>query len=284
MKEVMYDQSSLLIAGILFSSIVAAIELGYRAGRRTQVLASESSRDHVNAIQASLLGVLALLLGFTFSLSLQRYDNRSEAVVQEANAIGTAYLRAQLLPASVRGEAQKLLQSYLSLRVQASSVTLDREEDRVALLAQSNRELDALWGYARQAAEEDGRAVTSGLFIQSLNELIDAYGRRDAALKRHVPEVVLFLLYGTFVLTGLVVGYAAGVANHRPSFATLILVALIVILAFLIVDLDRPRRGLIRVDHTSLDDLKAAIDVTQSADTRQPGAPDIPRPAVTGRR
>jgi hypothetical protein len=284
MKEVMYDQSSLLIAGILFFSIVAAIELGHRIGRRARVLASESSRDHVNAIQASLLGVLALLLGFTFSLSLQRYDSRSEAVVQEANAIGTAYLRAQLLPASVRGEAQQRLQSYLGLRVQAGAVALDREEDRVALLAQSNRELDLLWGYARQAAEEDGRVVTSGLFIQSLNELIDAYGRRDAALKRHVPEVVLFLLYGTFVLTGIVVGYAAGAADHRPSFTTLILVALIVILAFVIVDLDRPRRGLIKIDHTSLNDLKAAIDLAQAAGTRQQGTSDLPRPAVTGRR
>jgi uncharacterized membrane protein (Fun14 family) len=124
--------------------------------------------------------------------------------------------------------------------------------------------------------------VTSGLFIQSLNELIDSYGRRNAALNRHVPEVVLFLLYGTFLLTGGVVGYAAGVAGHRPSFATYILVVLIVIMAFIILDLDRPRRGLIKVDHKSLIELKVAIDAAQTVGA-QSVPMDTPRSAVTGR-
>ena len=280
----MYEQSSLLIAGILFVSMALAIEAGYRAGLRTQTNANESTRAHINSIQASLLGVLALLLGFTFSLSLQRFDSRSQAIVDESNAIGTTYLRAQLLPVSIRGEVQKLLQNHINLRFQSGTVTLDHHEERDELLTQTNQNLDVLWGYARQAAEEDGQPVTSGLFIQSLNELIDSYGRRNAALERHIPEIILFLLFGTFLLTGGVVGYAAGVAGHRPSLATHILVALIVILAFVIIDLDRPRRGLIRVDHKSLIDLKAAIDVSQTVEAQQSVPVDTPRPAVTGRR
>ena len=280
----MYDQNSLLISGILFASMLIAIEVGYLLGRCNEARINESSRTHVGAIQASLLGVLALLLGFTFSLSLQRFDNRSQAVVDEANAIGTSYLRAQLLPAAMRPEVQTLLRHYVDLRVKAGAISLDKEEQRDVMIAKTNKVLDDLWGYARRAAEEDGRPMTAGLFIQSVNDLIDSYGRRDAALNRHVPELVLFLLYGTFLLTGGVVGYAAGVGGHRPSFVTYILVMLIVVLTFIIVDLDRPRRGLIRVSQNSLIDLGVAIDSAQSGGDQKLVPENAPRPAVTGRR
>jgi hypothetical protein len=254
----MYDHSSLLIAGILFVSMLLAIEAGYRVGLRGWGSASEWSKNHVNTLQASLLGVLALLLGFTFSLALQRYDNRSVAVVDEANAIGTALLRAQLLPDAVRADAQRTLKEYLALRVRASAVNLAAEEERLEVIAAGMRKLDTLWGHARHAAELDGSPVRTGLFIEALNDVIDSHARRDAALKRHVPEVVLFLLYGTFLMTGSIVGYAAGIAGHRTSFATYIMVTLIVLLVFIIIDLDRPRRGLIQVSQESLVELQAA--------------------------
>jgi len=283
MGEIIYGLNSLFIAGVLFISMSIAIEVGYRIGRVKQASADEAIKAHINAIQASLLGVLALMLGFTFSLALQRFDSRSQAVVDEANAIGTTYLRAQLLPVSVREETQKLLQNYADLRVKVSGLSLDNETAREAFLFKANNVLDALWGCARKAAEEDNSPVTSGLFIQSLNETIDSYGRREAALNRHVPEIILFLLYGTFLMTGGIIGYSAGIAGHRPAMISYILVALIVVLAFIIADLDRPRRGLIKVDQTSLIQLKAAIDATQAAGT-QPAVPaNILRPAVTGR-
>jgi uncharacterized membrane protein (Fun14 family) len=118
--------------------------------------------------------------------------------------------------------------------------------------------------------------VTTGLFIQSLNETIDSYGRRDAALSRHVPEIIFFLLFATFVLTGGVIGYAAGAAGHRPSLASYILVVVIVILVFIIIDLDRPRRGVIRIDQSSMIHLKTAIDAAQSAGDRTTGSQPIP--------
>lgn len=279
----MYGQNSVLIAAVLLASMVLAIEVGYRFGRLVRGSATEPSKAHVNSIQASLLGVLALLLGFTFSLALQRFDSRSEAVVDETNAIGTTYLRSQLLPSSARNDAGSLLRRYIDLRVQAGAVTLARESERESLINESNEVLDRLWRLAMRAAQEDGSMVTSGLFIQSLNEMIDSYGRRDAELKRHVPEVVLFLLYAAFLMTGIVVGFAAGVADHRASFATYVLISLIVVLTFIIVDLDRPRRGLIRIDHSSLVDLKKAIDRAEGADGNGP-APDDLRPGVTGRR
>lgn len=263
----MYDQSSFLIAGVLFVSMAAAIEIGYQIGLRTHE-PNESSKAHVTTIQASLLGVLALLLGFTFSLSLQRYDSRSEAVVDEANAIGTTWLRAQLLPATVRPEAVKTLRTYIDLRVRSSDVSLVDDGERARLVVQSNAELDRLWGYARQAALEEPNPVTTGLFIQALNEMIDSFGRRDAALSRHVPELVLFLLYGTFLMSGTIVGFASGIAGHRTSLVAYIMIALIVVLVFIIIDLDRPRRGLIEVSQKSLLDLQTAIHAPASPATQ----------------
>jgi uncharacterized membrane protein (Fun14 family) len=284
MKEFMYDINTLAIAGILFVSMAVAIEAGYRLGRQPRVAADDSFKAHVNGIAASLVGILALLLGFTFSLSLQRFDQRSGAVVDEANAIGTAYLRSQLLPAPFRGDVQKSLRSYVALRVQASSVTLASEAERERLLAQAKQTQRALWAYALQAAEQNPNPVTSGLFIQALNELIDSLSRREAALTRHVPEVVLLLLYGTFLMAGAIVGYAAGVAGHRASFVTYIMVALIVVLVFVILDLDRPRRGLIEVSQESLRDLQAAIDADTNPAIDQPTAAEAGRSAGTNRR
>jgi hypothetical protein len=219
-----------------------------------------------------MLGVLALLLAFSFSLAVQRFDNRNAAVVEEANAIGTTFLRADLLPITVRGEARQLLQRYADLRVRASTISLDREADRQRLLLEANHLLDALWDCARRAAEDDPNPVISGLFIQSLNDAIDSYGRRDAAVRRHVPEIIFFLLFGTFVMTCGVLGYASGVSGHPPSSVSYMLVVLIVVLTFVIIDLDRPRRGLIKVDQSSLVELKGSIDRAQSAGGWQEGA------------
>ena len=283
MTELMYDINSGAIAGVLFGSMLLAIEIGLRVGFSAKNSATEASRSHVSAIQSSILGILALLLAFTFSLSLQRFDSRSEAVVNEANAIGTAYLRAQLLPASLRDDAQVALREYLELRVQASAVSGIERAERQELLTKTARSQTTLWGFARRAAEANPNPVTSGLFIQSLNEVFDAFGRRVAALDRHVPEMVLLLLYVTFVMAGAIVGFASGAGGHRPSMASYIMIVLMVVLVFIILDLDRPRRGVIEVSQKSLYDLQAAIKGEAKALGTQPPA-NTSVPASTGQR
>lgn len=264
----MYNQSSIFIVTVLLITLILAMEVGYRLGLKAQSRTEAEDKSHVNAIQASLLGILALMLGFTFSLALQRYDSRSLAVVDEANAIGTAYLRSQLLPPSVRDDVQRVLRQYLDVRIQGSVVPLSDQAKRQALMMQVDQSQRDLWRYAVQAVEEDDRPTTTGLFIQSLNELIDSYGRRNAALNRHIPEVVLFLLYGTFVMTWGIVGYASGITGHRPSFVAYIMLFLVVLLILIIIDLDRPRRGMIQVSQTSLTELQAAIEAAQDGDSQ----------------
>ena len=212
MKELMYDINAGLIASILLLVALAAIEIGFRVGRRSQGAAlDDDSKAHINATQASTLGILALLLAFTFSLSLQRFDTRSDAVVDEANAIGTAYLRAQMLPVPLRDETRALLRDYVDLRVKAGSVSITHDDEWAALTAEASVLQNALWAKARRAAEANPNPVPSGMFVQATNDLIDSFGRRDAAIHRHVPEVVLLLLVGTFLITSAIVGFSGGI-------------------------------------------------------------------------
>lgn len=264
MTEIMYDKNSVLIAVILFVAMSVTIEIGNRIGRYLHDGSNESIRSQVNALQGSLLGILALLLGFTFSQSLQRYDVRSAAVVDEVNAIGTTYLRTDVLPGEIAVQSKKLLREYINTRIDAASVSLDRYEDRQELQAVARRLQDQLWKLAVQASGTTDSPATVNLYLQSLNELIDSNAKRDAALDRHVPELVLFLLFGTFILTGSLLGYAAGVSGTRVSKGSYILVSLIVVLVFIIIDLDRPRRGLIEVDQSSLVQLGAMLNAEES--------------------
>ncbi len=243
MEEVLYDQSSILIAGVLLLAILAANEAGYRLGRWQRARHDTGAKAQTNAIQAAMLGLLALLLGFTFTMALQRFDNRSQAVINEANAIGTAYLRTQLLPQEYREPARKLITSYVQLRISASQLDLTEQNARRRAQDEVQRLQGAMWSIALAAAEQDARPVTTGLFIQSLNELIDRYGERNAALSKHVPEVVLFLLFAVFVIAGAVLGFSGGLEGGRPLLATVAMSVLIVLVIFIIIDLDRPRRG-----------------------------------------
>lgn len=259
MGEFLYGHNSVLISVVLLFLILGANEGGYRVGHQLGIKTNEGARTQTNAIQAAMLGLLALLLGFTFTMALQRFDSRSEAVIAEANAIGTAFLRTQLLPEPIRNEGRKLIEEYTEVRLRASQVDLTQDELRRKAKADASRLQERLWVIGLEAAASDPNPVTTGLFVQSLNELIDVYGKRDAALNKHVPEIVLLLLFGVFIIAGAVLGYAAGLSRARPVVATVAMAILIVLVIFIIIDLDRPRRGLIRVNQDSMYDLRETM-------------------------
>ncbi len=255
MSEFLYDLNSGLICVVLFFLILAATESGHRFGRSRRGRHDEGAKAQTTAIQAAMLGLLALLLGFTFTMALQRFDSRSEAVIDEANAIGTASLRIGLLPNEVQADARKLMRSYLDRRLEAGSIDVTRAEDRRRARAAEGRIQEQLWSVAVRASEIDPRPTTTALFIQALNELIDVHGKRDAALRKHVPEVVLLLLFAVFIIAGAILGYSGGLAGARPVAATVAMSLLIVLVIFIIIDLDRPRRGVIRVSQESMMDV-----------------------------
>ena len=277
MREIMYDVSSVLIVSGLLLCMPLGMEAGFRSGRHKQAIATETVTQ-ANAVLASMLGLLALLLAFTFSAALQRYDDRSQAVVAEANVIGTTYLRAQLLPKGMHDEVQGLLRQYLDARIQEGRINTTDTAERESPLRQANLMATQLWGHAVRAAEEDGRPVTSGLFIQSLNELIDASATRKAANDRHVPEVVIFLMFATVLITTATLGFASEIAGHRVTLAAFVLVVLITLVVYLIIDLDRPRRGSIQVSQESMLSLQQTIGRAQGYTDQLGSPPGVPRP------
>jgi len=273
----MYSLGSVeIVAGLLLCMLLST-EIGFRSGRRRKSLPREAVTQ-ANAVLASMLGLLALLLAFTFSAALQRYDERSQAVVAESNAIGTAYLRARLLPTEMRDEVQGELRDYLELRLQEGHISSTHTAERASLQLQANRAAARLWDQAVKAAEQDAGPVTSGLFVQSLNELIDANGIRNASLSRHVPEVVLLLMFATIVMTTATLGYASGIAGHRVTLAAFVLVILIALVVFLIIDLDRPRRGIIQVSQESLLSLHDTIGAARETVTEAGTPAHAPQP------
>lgn len=247
----MYDISTIFIATGLLTLMLAAMVIGYLAGERRQANASEEFRSQTTAVQGSLLGLLALLLGFTFSLALARHDARSTAIVEEANAIGTAWLRIDYLPEALQDEARADMRRYVRLRVEAGEVTADQRQRRARLVSNAEDAFHELWDAAGTAIHEAG-GPAGVAFGAALNDMIDALGSRNATIERHVPEVVLMMMFLTFILSGAMLGYSSGIAGTRPATPVYLMLVLIVLLVFLIVDLDRPRRGLIEVDQSPM--------------------------------
>jgi len=252
----MYNQNSLLIVGLLFVTILIAYEICFRIGRRYQNKTDREVKVQTNAIQAGILGLLALMLGFTFNMSLQRFDNRSYAVISEANAIGTALLRTKLLPEPYDSLTEDLLQKYIDLRIEISNVDLTMLEERKSINEKTNKIQDKIWEYSIKAAEIDPRPVTTGYFIASLNDVIDTRGERNAILQRNIPELILFLLFIIFIIGGALMGYTSGLGYKRAYIPTVMFTLLIVLVVFIIIDLDRPKRGYIQVKQDSLLELK----------------------------
>ncbi len=255
-QELLYGYSSVAIAVSLFIAIIVFNEVGFRVGRFVQVRTDSEVKALTGSIQASILGLLALLLGFTFSMSMHRFDSRSMALIDEANAIGTAILRVQLLPDKYKNEADEYFKTYVDLRVAIGTLDLTKQEERKTYRNKINDVQSKLWSLAILSTNDDPRPVTTGAFVKSLNDVIDSQGKRNALLQMHVPEVVLILLFVVFISSGGILGYSAGLSGKRV-FAPIVLVSLLItLIVFIIIDLDRPKRGLIQVNQNVMIELQ----------------------------
>jgi hypothetical protein len=242
-----------LCAGCFF----AVIEVGFRIGRRSHDPRDGAMVEHVNTLQTAVLGLLALLLSFTFAMAIERYDTRKVLVLEEANSIGTTYLRAQFLDESSASRARQHLRDYVDARLEFYYARNDAAKLSAAIDRSRSIE-EALWATAAEATQSTKSPVYVSLFIQSLNDIIDNDERRRAALENHVPEPVVWLLFlvGAFGL-GLI-GYGCGVNRKRRPVSTALFAVLIAGVLVVILDIDQPRSGLIQVIQASLERLKEA--------------------------
>ncbi len=259
-QELLYGYSSVAIALALFVAIIIVNEMGFRVGRFHQDYDDAEVKALTGSVQASVLGLLALLLGFTFSMSMQRFDNRSMALIDEANAIGTAMLRVELLPDIYKAEAAEQLKHYIDLRIAIGQLDLTKQTQRQRYNDEITEVQKKLWSLAILATNEDPRPVTTGAFVKSLNDVIDSQGKRNALLQMHVPEVVLFLLFLVFISSGGILGYSAGLSGKRVFIPIVMISFLITLIVFIIIDLDRPKRGLIQVNQSVMNTLQQSTN------------------------
>jgi hypothetical protein len=242
----------------IFLVSTAVIMIASEVGRRLGVRAGNRGGDNVSTLEGAILGLLALMIGFTFAMALARYESRRDAVLNEANSIGTTALRARMLPAPHGAESIALLKSYLQLRIDLAQRPPDVSELNAAI-DRSNAIQEALWQQAKMLPAKAPGMVPTGLYIQSLNEMIDSQEKRLTAARNTVPKIVLLALYGVATIASAFTGYAAGLEARRSRLPVYVMAGLISGVILLIVDLDRPTTGFITVSPQPLVDTAASI-------------------------
>ena len=254
--------SSWALGLILFAVVLGATGLGLLLGTYLRHR-SETLREPFAALQAALLGVVGLILAFGLALAVGRYESRRAAVVDDANAIGTTYLRAQTLAEPVRTRSLDLLARYTDTSIRLSEAVPNSAvaDDAVDDGQQLQREL---WALAGQALDGAPTASAPRLYVESLNEMIDMQTVRVAALSNRVPGAVLALeVIGAAVALGLLAFYLAIVG--RGVVTVVLAAALVTMLLLVTFDLDRPTRGVIRVPDTPLTNLRASMELPPAA-------------------
>lgn len=233
---------------------IMTVEFGYRYGRWRLARKSEEQESPVAAMVASILGLLAFMLAFTFSMAATRFDARRQVVLEEANSIGTTYLRSQLLPEPQRSEIAEQLREYTAIRVQPLNMGVMND-----LMKQSDELLKQIWSQAVIVAEQDPTSITTGLFLQSLNETIDIHSKRVfIGLRNRIPISIWLALFSLTLLGMMSIGYQAGLSGTHRSPEMLIMTLSFTLVLYLIVDLDRGQEGFLKVSQ------QAMIDVLNS--------------------
>lgn len=243
-----------LVSLIVLVALLVAMEAGYRGRRwldRRGAAAAGNPPDH---LLSAVLGLLALLLGFTFSLALNRYEARRELVVQEANAIGTTWLRAQLLEEPGRAAMRDLLRDYVEVRLTWSrDGTPDASLDRTAAVQQQ------LWTAMGAVMRTDSSQQLARALMDAMNDSFDAASSRAIARSAHIPGEVVDILLLYAVLSAVMLGYMTGGADRPHRLATVLLLTLLSLALVLILDIDRPLNGGIQVSQQPLRDLRASM-------------------------
>jgi hypothetical protein len=231
--------------------IYLSVESGYRLARYRRQRSGEEKQEPVGSMVGATLGLLAFMLAFTFGLAGSRFDDRRQVILAEANAIKMTYLRAELLPQPIGAEMRNLLRHYVDARLEAT-----QPERTDQAIVRSEQLQSHLWAQAVAAAEQD-RSLITGLFIQSLNEVIDLHAKRVmVGLRSRVPGAIWMTLYLLAVLGMAMMGYQEGGTSSRRSPAQLALVLAFSVVLMLIVDLDRSGQGMLEVSQQSMIDLR----------------------------
>ena len=251
--------SVLLLIGV-FAGMLLSLIIGQRLGRREKDVGADSGRIQLTAVEAAIFGLMGLMIAFTFSGAAQRYELRRQLVVDEANAIGTSYLRIDLLPAVRQAVLRDKYRQYLEARLAVYRPGLDpSHESREAITTKLQREI---WT-ATVAALSEAPPQAAIIVVPALNEMIDITTRRSIAALTHTPKLIMAMLLTLGLVCSLLAGYVIGSTHIRHArFHWLAFAFMMTITIYVIFDLDYPRQGLIQIEFAdqALTDLLADMN------------------------
>jgi hypothetical protein len=255
MFDRLYDLDLVILYPALIILIAGAGELGAWLDRR--IRGGASGESDINTLAGAALGLLALLLAFSFSLALSRYEARRLLVLEEANAIGSTANFALMLPDPAQKPILGMLRDYAAVR---TGLGMSYDPEKFQRDVRRSLELQArLWQQAVAVTAAAPQSLPAYRFVGSLNEMNNIHERRVTALNQHVPGAVMFLLVGVAMVAMGFTGYHTGAMGLGRRVAALIMSITVAVVIMLIVDLDRPSRGLILVPVQPLVDAAQGI-------------------------
>jgi hypothetical protein len=236
----------LISAGGLFVGMILLLELGRRLGRRRQGRDEAGARAGLGAVEGAVFALLGLLVAFTFSGAASRFDERRQLIVQEANAIGTAWLRLDLIATNAQPELRDLFRRYVDSRLAVYKKLREAEAAR-AEHKQANAVQGEIWTRAVAACQDSPNPVKAQL-IPALNEMFDIATTRMMAAQTHPPPII-FVMLGVLALTSsLLAGYAMAGGKTRSWIHVIGFALIMATTVYVILDLEYPRLGIIRID------------------------------------
>jgi hypothetical protein len=243
---------------VILLVVLLAVEFGYRLGKYRRSHHETEKEAPLGTMVGATLGLLAFVLAFTFGLAAQRFDMRRQVLLDEANAIGTTYLRAGTLPE--RGEeVRRLLRDYVNVRLKAM------QSGKVAEGIRGSEDIQQkVWTEAEAVGVKNPNSIVVGLFIQSLNEMIDLHAARmQAGLRSRIPGAIWLGLFAVAALSLATMGYHAGLSGTRRSLAIVAVAVTFAVVIELIADLDRPQEGILKVSQQALLDTQRSMVPSQ---------------------
>jgi hypothetical protein len=233
---------------------LTAHAVGYYAGRRR--LARKESSPEIGAVQGALLGLLGLMLAFSFGSAAERFVARRDLILSEVNAIGTAYLRADLLPSPHAEALRSALTKYVDVRVAFFEAGVDETGVRAAMTRSEHLHV-AMWSAGIAGVRE---VPTAGVIVlPALNEVIDLHTSRVDGLRRHLPRAVVVMLLVIATMAVSSIGYGSGFSGAPYLTGSVAFVVATVAVLGLTLDLDYPRAGLVRVEQTTMLELQQSL-------------------------
>lgn len=251
----------ILLAVALMLVMLACLESGRRIGQRRAARYHDGAAKGIGAIDGAVFGLLGLLVAFTFSGASARFDTRRQLIVQETNAIGTAYLRLDLLQAADGAALRDAFKLYLDTRLAAYRAIPDLAAAR-ATLDRATDQQRAIWQRGVVACRRDPSPVPCSLLLTALNDMFDITTARTMAVMTHPPSIVYAMLFALAATSSLLAGYAMAESRTRRLTHMICFAAVLSITVYVILDIEFPRLGLIRVDDfdAALIQLRAGMD------------------------